>query len=78
MAEETMLLVLSSGAEAMGGSYHYVLKLQREFMSGPAAFGGALMPLDDAEVFKMFLTWMTTSQDRALCWTLSLGWRASS
>ena len=66
VAEETMLLELSSGAEATGGSYHDVLKLQREFMSGPASIAGSLMPLDDPEVFKMFLTWMTSSQERAL------------
>ena len=65
-AEATMLLELSSGAEATGGSFHDVLRMQTEFMAGPAGIVGSVMPLDDAEVFKMFLTWIVTSKERAL------------
>ena len=75
-AEHTMLLRLSSGAEATGKSYSEFKRLETEFTLGlGAVVGHAARPSDDPTVFMMFLTWLATTRERAL--SLHSVWRAA-
>ena len=65
-AEQTMLLRLSQGAEATGGSYSDFQMLERAFMASHGGLRGAVMPCDDSDVFMMFLSWLVIARDRAL------------
>jgi len=66
-AESQMALALTTGAEDTGKGFHDYKNLELEYI-GSLGFlsGGAVTPGEDKHVFMMFLTWLTTSRERAL------------
>ena len=61
-----MILELSTGAEATGASYSDFIRLENEFVLRIVGFTGSIRPSDDEEVFKMFLSWLVVTRERAL------------
>ena len=75
MAEETMLLSLTIGAEATGGGFADLVKLEEEFMSSLGdLLADVVSPRDDPDVMMTFLTWIVTKKERAL--SLDTLWRS--
>ena len=54
IALTTMLVQMSSGAEATGASYFDCQRLERECMESVGGMAGAVMPRDNASVFRAF------------------------
>ena len=66
LATVTMLIQLSSGAEATGASYFDYQRLEREFMESIGGLAGGILPSDSHNVFLMFMCWIVTAKERAL------------
>jgi len=66
VAEQTMPLRLSQGAEATGSSYSDFERLERDYMVSLGGFVGPVRPSDDSDVFMMFLSWLVLGAHRAL------------
>ena len=65
-AENAMLIELSSGAESTGASFADFKRLELEFMSTRGGVSStSVLPTDNAEVFKIFLTWLVVEKKRA-------------
>ena len=72
-----MLLDMTTGAEPTGASFAEFAALEHQFMQsvGLLSDAGAVLPRDDAEVFKLFLLWIVVDKKRAL--SLDSIWRAA-
>ena len=66
IAEVTMLVQMSTGAEATGASYFDYQRLEREFMESIGGLAGGVLPSDNHNVFMMFMCWIVTAKERAL------------
>ena len=76
-AEETMIIGLTVGAEATGGSLADVVQLETAFaerMTEMGGGGGTVSPRDDPLVACAFLAWVVVRKERAL--SLDAIWRA--
>ena len=75
-AESQMALALTTGADNTGKGFHDYKNLELEYIASLGFLsGGAITPSEDHHVFMMFLTWLTTSKERAL--SLDTVWRAA-
>ena len=76
MCETKCLVSLTMGAEATGGGFADLIKLLGAFRESLGDLVGALTsPLDDPDVFQMFLLWLITKKGRAL--SLDTLWRTA-
>ena len=66
IAMTTMLIQMSSGAEATGASYYDYMRLEREFMESIGGLAGGILPSDDPDVFISFMCWVVCAKNRAL------------
>ena len=65
MAEETMLIELSAGAEGTGGGYADLTRSMEKHAEFVGAGRRLRLPVDNAEVCKMFLNWFVNEEGRA-------------